>query len=314
MFSRWKRLFRKSEADNRSLQAGLKTMLADRDNWRSVAGARREELEAVEKERDEARNQATLERSQHSAAATQLGAAIRQRDEARGELARVTEQRDRAWHAIEEASDAFRPAVEDIRGDLPDSDGEYRPDAERRLSEPDDNADALDESAEIDAKRGGPEDVAPFDGEDKRLFPPELTEPVAAAGLWLRRCSTHHYQICGGKKLVNFWPNAKKGFKVQVNGEKGLLGHTIHSAIALALGRGSKAAGVAAGISEGETVNLYKVKDESPDALLDPVVFVKAESAGAATKRAEAAMHSERTKLSVELVCDLDQCYEIRGG
>jgi hypothetical protein len=33
------------------------------------------------------------------------------------QLTDVIEQRDRAWHAIEEASDGFRPAIADIKSD-----------------------------------------------------------------------------------------------------------------------------------------------------------------------------------------------------
>ena len=64
-------------------------------------------------------------------------------------------------------------------------------------------------------------------------------------------------------------------------------------------------------------MNLYKVTDQSPDAKPNPVVFVKAENAGNATKRAIAAMETvsrPRERVVVEYVCDLDQCYSISGG
>jgi len=63
-------------------------------------------------------------------------------------------------------------------------------------------------------------------------------------------------------------------------------------------------------------MNLYKVTDESPDAKPDPVVFVKARNAGTAVKRAVAAMEAgskPRTRVVVEYVCNLEECYSIAG-
>lgn len=88
------------------------------------------------------------------------------------------------------------------------------------------------------------EEGEPFDADedaleetqDGRLFPAELSDPVVAAGLTLQRCSPHHFKILGGKVAVDFWPYSKRGFTVAVDGGKGMRGHTIESAIALARG------------------------------------------------------------------------------
>ena len=64
-------------------------------------------------------------------------------------------------------------------------------------------------------------------------------------------------------------------------------------------------------------MKLYKITDYSPTAKRDPVVFVKAENAGNATKRAIAAMETVSTKVTkveCEFICDLDHCYSISGA
>ena len=56
----------------------------------------------------------------------------------------------------------------------------------------------------------------------------------ADARLSSRRCSEHHWQITGGRQLVNCWPNSKRGFICQVDGEKSRVG-SLADAIRLAM-------------------------------------------------------------------------------
>lgn len=58
---------------------------------------------------------------------------------------------------------------------------------------------------------------------------------------------------------------------------------------------------------------LYKVTHESDDELVPKVVFVKAKQAEHAIGRVDrlrAVCKGTRVRLTVELVCDLDGCYE----
>lgn len=51
-------------------------------------------------------------------------------------------------------------------------------------------------------------------------------ETVETAGLEPRRCNAVHWQIRGGERLVNVWPNAKRGgFRFQEDGKKSRLGN-----------------------------------------------------------------------------------------
>lgn len=47
-----------------------------------------------------------------------------------------------------------------------------------------------------------------------------FTEEVESAGLEARRCTAIHWQIRGGKRLVNVWPASRRGFRFQADGEK----------------------------------------------------------------------------------------------
>ena len=66
----------------------------------------------------------------------------------------------------------------------------------------------------------GYEDEPPFQPEP----PPDgsfaaFAAQVEAAGLTARDCGGWHWQIRGGKQLVNVWPDTKKGFRMQVAGQ-----------------------------------------------------------------------------------------------
>lgn len=58
-------------------------------------------------------------------------------------------------------------------------------------------------------------------------------EAIKAAGLMPRHCDFGHYQILDGKRLVNCWPDSKRGFVFQADGQKSRVG-TIAEAIQLA--------------------------------------------------------------------------------
>lgn len=60
-----------------------------------------------------------------------------------------------------------------------------------------------------------------------------FAQRVAAAGLSPVECSRHHWQIRGGRQLVNVWANAKRGFRMQADGQKSQRGD-VAAAIRLA--------------------------------------------------------------------------------
>lgn len=48
-----------------------------------------------------------------------------------------------------------------------------------------------------------------------------------------RKCSPVHWQIRGGRRLVNVWPNTKRGFRFQASGQAvrtGVIGEAITAA------------------------------------------------------------------------------------
>ncbi len=49
-------------------------------------------------------------------------------------------------------------------------------------------------------------------------------EAVQAAGLTPRRCHAGHWQIRGEQRLVNCWPNTKRGFRFQSPGSPAFTG------------------------------------------------------------------------------------------
>jgi hypothetical protein len=53
----------------------------------------------------------------------------------------------------------------------------------------------------------------------------DFSERICNAGLRARRCSEFHWQISGGDRIVNCWPNSKRGFVFQSDlGGKAKLG------------------------------------------------------------------------------------------
>ena len=60
-----------------------------------------------------------------------------------------------------------------------------------------------------------------------------MVQAIQAAGLRAKQYSPAHWQILGGKHLVNVWPDTKRGFRFQRDGEGSGLG-TIEDAIKLA--------------------------------------------------------------------------------
>lgn len=48
----------------------------------------------------------------------------------------------------------------------------------------------------------------------------EFADQVKRAGLIPKMCRDDHWQIRGGKRLVNFWPNAKGGSKYYVDNDE----------------------------------------------------------------------------------------------
>lgn len=50
-----------------------------------------------------------------------------------------------------------------------------------------------------------------------------------SVGLQAKQCSSHHWQLIGGRKhrLVNIWPNSKRGIRMQVNHESARGGRMI---------------------------------------------------------------------------------------
>lgn len=56
---------------------------------------------------------------------------------------------------------------------------------------------------------------------------------VEKAGLTPRECMSDHWQIHGGKHLVNVWPHSRRGFRIQLHGQKSRRG-SVEAAIKLA--------------------------------------------------------------------------------
>lgn len=48
----------------------------------------------------------------------------------------------------------------------------------------------------------------------------EFEQKVLQAGLQPRTCSPDHWQILGGRVVVNVWANTKRGFRFQVLGQQ----------------------------------------------------------------------------------------------
>ena len=131
MFGRWKRRALKAETERGDAILRCNELAAERDEWKEQVQTacervgsergRADELydagcEAADRARvelDHVRGELQAEMNGHYLTANRL-------DQARAELSEVTEQRDRAWHAIEEASDAFRKPIEGIRSDRPE--------------------------------------------------------------------------------------------------------------------------------------------------------------------------------------------------
>lgn len=61
----------------------------------------------------------------------------------------------------------------------------------------------------------------------------DFQRDVERAGLKARKCSPIHWQIIGGRRLVNVWPNTKRGFRFQPAGQAVRTGR-VEQAIAFA--------------------------------------------------------------------------------
>lgn len=61
----------------------------------------------------------------------------------------------------------------------------------------------------------------------------QFEEAVKLARLKPRHCIAGHYQILGGDRLVNCWPETKRGFVYQADGQKSRIG-SLADAIQLA--------------------------------------------------------------------------------
>ena len=66
-----------------------------------------------------------------------------------------------------------------------------------------------------------------------RLTFEEFADRAAAAGLGALECSPVHWQLRGGWRLVNVWPNTRRGFRFAAGDGKGRSG-TLRDAIQLA--------------------------------------------------------------------------------
>ncbi len=52
----------------------------------------------------------------------------------------------------------------------------------------------------------------------------DFARVLESEGLTAKECDHHHWQIQGGKRLVNVWANSKKGFRFQVRDQKSRIG------------------------------------------------------------------------------------------
>jgi len=52
----------------------------------------------------------------------------------------------------------------------------------------------------------------------------DFARTVLAHGVTPCECSRHHWQILGGRRLVNVWANSKRGFRFQVRDGKAQTG------------------------------------------------------------------------------------------
>ena len=61
----------------------------------------------------------------------------------------------------------------------------------------------------------------------------DFADILQSQGLRPRECTRGHWQILGGKTLVNCWPCTKRGFVIQADGKKSRVG-TIEEGVQLA--------------------------------------------------------------------------------
>lgn len=231
MFWQWKPRAKHAERERNEAVHHYNELAEERDEWRALAQARDRFCAGLNR----VARALGMEDKDHFAPE----AVLRKAEEVRAELARVTERCTRAWHAIEEASDAFREPIADIKAQAPgEADVSVKPlkpfvlpDVVREAMKDAELGEEIDAAFEVVCDDALP----PFRPEP----PPDgsfaaFTEQVEAAGLTACDCRGGHWQIQGGQYAVTVWPFKERGFTLQRGQDSWVTGDT-QKAIAEAL-------------------------------------------------------------------------------